>query len=274
LRIDDAIIWAEISLVKSESPRLDAQLLLAHVLDKQTVYLMTWPEKVLTREQKSQFEALVEQRVNGKPVAHLTGIRGFWSFDLKVNDSTLIPRPDTEILVETALQFCKSDSRILDLGTGSGAIILALASEFNSAECIGVDFSYNAVKLAQENLYDLRFKNVTILQSNWFENVQGLFDIIVSNPPYIDENDHHLDQGDVRFEPISALVSGKKGLADIELIIAQAKDHLKQGAPLLIEHGFDQGVGVQSLFKQYNYHSISTVKDYGQNDRVTFAFYT
>jgi len=274
LRIDDALILAEISLVKSDSPLLDAQLLLGHVLDKPTVYLMTWPEKVLTVDQKTQFEYLIEQRLNEKPVAHLTGSRGFWSLDLKVNDSTLIPRPDTEILVETALKYCKPDSRILDLGTGSGAIILALASELTAAQCVGVDFSYDAVQLAQENLRDLAFDNVSILQSNWFENVQGQFDVIVSNPPYIDEADHHLDQGDVRFEPLSALVSGNKGLADIQLIIKQAKAYLKQGAPLLIEHGFDQGEAVQAIFKQYNYRLISTVKDYGNNDRVTFAFNT
>jgi len=273
LRIDDAVTWAQFLLVSSDSALLDAQVLLAHVLQKETIYLMTWPERDLTAAQKSAFEALVEQRLNGVPVAHLTGTREFWSLPLKVNDSTLIPRPDTEILVETALAFCSPKSAILDLGTGTGAIILALASEFPTATCRAVDFSDDAVALARENAALLNIANVTIEQSNWFENVQGQFDVIVSNPPYIDENDHHLGEGDVRFEPLSALVAPENGLADIRLIATQAREYLTNEGCLLIEHGFDQGAAVREIFASLAYDSIKTVKDYGDNDRITIATY-
>lgn len=260
-------------LSTSDSPLLDAQVLLAHVLQKETVYLMTWPERDLSKEQKNAFEELVEQRINGVPVAHLTGTREFWSLPLKVNDSTLIPRPDTEILVETALGFCSPNSTILDLGTGSGAIILALASELPLASCCAVDFSEEAVKLASENANTLKIKNVSIFQSNWFESVQGRFDVIVSNPPYIDENDHHLKKGDVRFEPLSALVASENGLSDIRLIATQASDYLNDNGYLLIEHGFQQGEAVRDIFLMLNYENIKTVKDYGDNERITIATY-
>ena len=141
MRIEDALTWATFTLVTSDSASLDAQVLLAFVLQKETIYLMTWPERDISKEQQNAFEELIIQRLNGVPVAHLTGTREFWSLPLKVNNSTLIPRPDTEILVETALQYCSKDARILDLGTGSGAIILALASELPNADCLGVDLS-------------------------------------------------------------------------------------------------------------------------------------
>jgi len=273
LRIDDAVTWAQFLLVSSDSALLDAQVLLAHVLQKETIYLMTWPERDLSSEQKLAFEALVEQRLNGVPVAHLTGMREFWSLPLKVNDSTLIPRPDTEILVETALQFCSASSTILDLGTGTGAIILALASEFPTATCRAVDFSDDAVTLARENATLLNINNVSVEQSNWFENVLGEYDVIVSNPPYIDENDHHLGEGDVRFEPLSALVAPENGLADIRLIATQAREYLKADGCLLIEHGFEQGAAVRDIFADLAYDNIKTVKDYGDNDRITIATY-
>ncbi|GLS91214.1 release factor glutamine methyltransferase [Psychromonas marina] len=273
MRIDDALVWAKFLLSTSDSPLLDAQVLLAHVLEKETVYLMTWPERDLSAEQKSAFEALVEQRLNGVPVAHLTGTREFWSLPLKVNDSTLIPRPDTEILVETALGFCAPNATILDLGTGTGAIILALASELPLATCCAVDFSDDAVQLARENAAMLNINNVTISQSDWFGSVQGQFDVIVSNPPYIDENDHHLKKGDVRFEPLSALVASENGLSDIRLIAQQARDYLNENGCLLIEHGFEQGNAVREIFSQLAYGNIKTIKDYGDNDRITIATY-
>ena len=273
MRIDDALTWAEFTLVNSDSALLDAQVLLAFVLDKETVYLMTWPERDLTAEQKSQFEELISQRVNGVPVAHLTGTREFWSLPLKVNNSTLIPRPDTEILVESALEVCPADADILDLGTGTGAIILALASELPKANCIGIDFSCDAVQLATANAQQLNINNVIFKQSNWFENVDGKFDLIVSNPPYIDKNDFHLNKGDVRFEPLSALVSENSGLADIQLIAEQAGNYLTNGGHLLIEHGFDQGAAVADILNKLAYKQIKTIKDYGANDRVTMAVF-
>ncbi|MCP4326518.1 MAG: peptide chain release factor N(5)-glutamine methyltransferase [Psychromonas sp.] len=273
MRIDDALTWAKFLLSGSDSALLDAQVLLAHVLEKETVYLMTWPERDLTALQKSSFEALVEQRINGVPVAHLTGTREFWSLPLKVNDSTLIPRPDTEILVETALANCSPQSSILDLGTGTGAIILALASELPNTNCVAVDFNEDAVKLALENASTLNINNVSIKQSNWFENVQGLFDLIVSNPPYIDENDKHLHQGDVRFEPLSALVATENGLSDIRLIVDTARNFLNVEGLLMIEHGFEQGQAVAEIYSSFGYEDIKTIKDYGDNDRITIATY-
>ena len=271
MRIDDALIWAEYTLVNSDSALLDAQVLLAFVLDKETIYLLTWPERDLSAQQKLQFEGLIEKRVNGQPVAHLTGEREFWSLPLKVNNSTLIPRPDTEILVEIALTKSTVNAHILDLGTGTGAIILALASELPNAVCTGVDFSEQAVQLAIENRDSLQFHNVSIYQSNWFENVHGQFDIIVSNPPYIDANDVHLKQGDVRFEPLSALVANEQGLSDIRHICEQAKHHLKEGGCLLFEHGFEQGALVQAILRENDFINIKTEQDYAKNDRVTLG---
>jgi release factor glutamine methyltransferase len=274
LRIDDALIWAKFQLTTSDSALLDAQILLAYVLEKETVYLMTWPERELNTDQKSAFEALIEQRINGVPVAYLTGTREFWSLPLKVNDSTLIPRPDTEILVETALAYCLPQSSILDLGTGSGAIILALASELPNTRCVAVDFNQNAVSLASENAVLLNIKNVTFKQSDWFEDVQGQFDVIVSNPPYIDKNDKHLQQGDLRYEPISALVATENGLSDIRLIVSGAKTYLNENGSLMIEHGFEQGQAVREIFESLAYDNIKTIKDYGANERITIATYT
>ncbi|WP_435237324.1 peptide chain release factor N(5)-glutamine methyltransferase [Psychromonas sp. PT13] len=271
MRIDDALTWATFLLAGSDSPELDARVLLAHVLDKETIYLMTWPERDISREHKAEFEALVQKRINGVPVAHLTGIREFWSLPLKVNDSTLIPRPDTEILVEAALEILPSQANILDMGTGTGAVILALASERPQANCVGIDFSANAVKLATENSKRLNIKNTVFKQSDWFENVTSTFDLIVSNPPYIDKSDHHLSEGDVRFEPLSALVADDNGYSDIQLIAEQAIDYLNEGGKLMFEHGFEQGESVRARLNKLGYLDIKTIKDYGGNDRVTSA---
>ncbi|WP_372882473.1 peptide chain release factor N(5)-glutamine methyltransferase [Psychromonas sp.] len=273
MRIDDALTWATFTLVTSDSASLDAQVLLAFVLQKETIYLLTWPERDISKEQQSAFEELIIQRLNGVPVAHLTGTREFWSLPLKVNNSTLIPRPDTEILVETALNYCAQNARILDLGTGSGAIILALASELPDAYCLGVDFSAEAVQLASENRQNLKLNNVYFKRSDWFSAVDGLYDVIVSNPPYIEKDDVHLKRGDLRFEPISALVADENGLADIRKIAEQAPDYLKKGGYLLFEHGFEQAAAVRELLAELGYVEVNTVKDYGGNDRVTMALY-
>lgn len=273
MRIEDALSWATFLLGGSDSPELDARVLLAHVLGKETIYLMTWPERDISREHKAEFEDLVQKRINGIPVAHLTGVREFWSLPLKVNDSTLIPRPDTEILVEAALEFSPVRADILDMGTGTGAVILALASELPQATCIGIDLSADAIKLANENSESLKIPNVEFKQSNWFENVTGQFDLIVSNPPYIDKQDHHLQQGDVRFEPLSALVSDNQGLADIQLIAEQAIQYLKVGGALMFEHGFEQAESVRGILNNIGYSDTKTIKDYGGNDRVTLAIY-
>lgn len=276
MRIDQAIDWAKDILVNSDSALLDAQVLLAFVLGKETIYLITWPERDLDEQQHAHFETLINQRIEGKPVAHLTGEREFWSLPLKVNDSTLIPRPDTEVLVEIALAITldksKPNTTILDLGTGTGAIILALASELPNATCVGVDYSEQAVKLATENRDNLKLNNVTIKQSNWFDNVPQQFDMIVSNPPYIDAKDKHLEQGDVRFEPLSALVANEQGLSDIRHICEQAQQHLHTEGCLLFEHGFEQSHDVQKILLENGFVDVKTHQDYGNNDRVTLGY--
>lgn len=261
----------------SESPRLDIEVLLAHILQKDRTFLFTWPETALTREQEDQFTAAFERRLGGEPVAHIIGQREFWSLPLFVNNTTLIPRPDTELLVETILNLFASDMhnqprQVLDLGTGTGAIVLALAHEKKHWHCLGVDNQPDAVQLAQRNRDHLQLHNVTIRQSDWFTAVdQTDFDVIVSNPPYIAADDPHLQQGDVRFEPLSALVADNQGFRDIENIVQQAKHYLLPNGWLLIEHGYQQGLAVRRLFEQSGYAAIQTLSDLGGNERVTLG---
>lgn len=261
----------------SESPRLDIEILLAHILQKDRTFLFTWPETALTREQEDQFTAAFERRQGGEPVAHIIGQREFWSLPLFVNNTTLIPRPDTELLVETILNLFASDMhnqprQVLDLGTGTGAIVLALAHEKKHWHCLGVDNQPDAVQLAQRNRDHLQLHNVTIRQSDWFAAVdQTDFDVIVSNPPYIAADDPHLQQGDVRFEPLSALVADNQGFRDIENIVQQAKHYLLPNGWLLIEHGYQQGLAVRRLFEQSGYAAIQTLSDLGGNERVTLG---
>ena len=231
--------------------------------------------------------ALLDRRLKGEPIAYILGEKEFWSLPLNVSEGTLIPRPDTEILVEKALQIALEKLeenpphfRILDLGTGTGAIALALASELSpicqkkhiQLDVIGVDLMPEVVKLAQSNAEKNQLK-VQFLQSRWFENVEGQFDIIVSNPPYIDEADEHLFQGDVRFEPRSALVAGENGLADLRHLIEHAPGHLKDNGYLLLEHGWKQGEEVRSIFWQNHWQGVATIRDYGDNERVTLGYW-
>ena len=231
--------------------------------------------------------ALLDRRLKGEPIAYILGEKEFWSLPLNVSEGTLIPRPDTEILVEKALQIALEKLkenpphfRILDLGTGTGAIALALASELSpicqkkniQLDVIGVDLMPEVVKLAQSNAEKNQLK-VQFLQSRWFENVEGQFDIIVSNPPYIDETDEHLSQGDVRFEPRSALVAGENGLADLRHLINNAPVHLKDNGYLLLEHGWKQGEEVRSIFWQNHWQGVATIRDYGDNERVTLGYW-
>ncbi|KZN47125.1 peptide chain release factor N(5)-glutamine methyltransferase [Pseudoalteromonas luteoviolacea] len=269
-----AIAWAtQLLTALSDSPKLDAEVLLLHVLEKPRSYLFTWPEVELSEQQYAQFKAMVEQRCEGLPVAHLTGEREFWSLPFYVNNSTLIPRPDTETLVEQALALdLPIDTCVLDLGTGTGAIALSLASEMPRWQLWAVDYSDDAVLLAKKNQQRLGITNATILQSDWFANVpKQHFDLIVSNPPYIEEDDINLSQGDVRFEPLSALVAPEQGYADIRHIAKNALDYLMAGGYIMVEHGYDQGAGVQEIFAQMGYGNILTIKDMAGCDRVTLA---
>lgn len=271
----------------SDSAGLDAELLLAHCLQTSRTYLFTWPEKMLNESQQACFENLLQQRLQGHPIAHLTGEREFWGLALKVTPDTLIPRPDTEILVETALQkierlqqtnqACSVSSQpsplhVLDLGTGTGAIALALKQECPQCDVTALDQSAAALEIARNNAHthDL---SIRFLQSDWFSALDAneRFSIIVSNPPYIENNDPHLQQGDVRFDPISALTSGEDGLDDLKFIIEQAWSFLHPGGWLLVEHGYNQAEAVSALFRQRGYQQIESRCDYGGNPRITFG---
>ena len=274
LTLEQAIAaGADLLASSSESAKLDAQVLLLHILQKPRSYLFTWPEHALSNEQQSQFNVFLQRRLKGEPVAHITGLREFWSLSLEVNATTLIPRPDTETLVECALNLAMLDTaEVLDLGTGTGAIALALGSEMPSWQIVAVDRVTEAVALANKNKQRLGINNVHVKQSNWFSALQGeRFNLIVTNPPYIEQDDIHLNQGDVRFEPLSALVADDAGMSDIKQIITQSRDYLLSSGYLLIEHGFEQAEAVRHLFKEMAFINIKTVKDFGNNDRVTLA---
>ena len=261
----------------SDSPQLDCELLLCHVLDVDRTWLRTWPEKQVSSAQKSLFISLLDQRFEGMPIAYLVGSRGFWSMDLKVSTDTLIPRPETELLVEIALNLnLPRHSCGLDLGTGTGAIALALASERQDMQWIALDSQSGAVELAQANCKHQQLTNVTIFQSDWFDALQATnntFDLIVSNPPYIAADDPHLVEGDVRFEPSSALVSGADGLDDIKIIISQSSAYLNTNGWLLIEHGYNQGQAVRDLMCAAGFFKVATQQDYNHLDRVTLGQY-
>ncbi|MFA0655593.1 peptide chain release factor N(5)-glutamine methyltransferase [Vibrio sp. 10N.222.49.C12] len=278
--VESALKAAIVKLQEGDntSPSIDAAVLLCHALDKPRSYLLTWPEKHLTTEQESEFNALLKRRLTGEPVAYIIGEREFWSLPLKVSPSTLIPRPDTERLVEVALDktFGKQGA-ILDLGTGTGAIALALASEMPNRQVTGIDLRPEAQQLATENAQRLNITNATFLHGSWFEPLssEGVvkFSLIVSNPPYIEKNDPHLSQGDVRFEPITALVAEEKGLADIRYISENARGFLENEGWLAFEHGYDQGLAVREIMQALGYLDVVTEKDYGGNDRVTLGRY-
>ena len=259
----------------SDSPQLDCELLLCYTLDVDRTWLRTWPEKEISQPLEAKFRALLEQRVEGQPIAYLIGSRGFWSMDLQVSKDTLIPRPETELLVELALGLqLPKNSDGLDLGTGTGAIALALASERPDMNFVAVDSQSGAVSLANKNCQALGLANVEIFQSDWFDSVQlteDQFDLIVSNPPYISATDPHLQQGDVRFEPNTALVSGIDGLDDLKKIIAKSPFYLKPNGWLLLEHGFDQGSAVARLMSKAGFQKVVTHQDYNLIDRVTLG---
>ncbi|MDR9828815.1 peptide chain release factor N(5)-glutamine methyltransferase [Vibrio sp. FNV 38] len=258
----------------SESPSLDASLLLCHILNKPRSYLLTWPEKELNASQLTELEVLANQRELGEPMAYILGFREFWSLNLKVAKSTLIPRPDTERLVELALdKAMELEGDILDLGTGTGAIALALASELPHRKVRGIDFQRSAFELACENRDRLQIHNADFLHGSWFSPLDGgeTFAVITSNPPYIDAQDPHLSQGDVRFEPLTALVAQDNGLADIRYIVEHARRHLAHGGWLLLEHGYQQGEAVRHILTDFGYHQVTTEQDFADNDRVTLG---
>ena len=271
----------------NENAKIDALVLLQHATGRSRTQILAFEETQIDEKMSADLIALLARRLKGEPIAYILGEKEFWSLLLNVSVDTLIPRPDTEILVEKALDIAleklhkkTSPLRILDLGTGTGAIALALTSELTprcqkqgvQLEIIGVDFMSNAVLLAKSNAVKNQL-NAIFLQSHWFEKVTGKFDIIVSNPPYIDQNDVHLSRGDLRFEPRSALVAEEQGYADLRHIIEQAPHYLKENGALLLEHGWQQGAKVRSIFRENSGQQVATVRDYGDNERVTLGFW-
>ena len=261
----------------SDSALLDTELLLCHCLNVDRTWLKTWPDHQLQDAQIAEFDQLFSRRLRGEPVAFIVGSQGFWTLDLCVSPHTLIPRPETELIVEQALQLAlPAASQVLDLGTGTGAIALALATERPEWQIIGVDVQPQAVELAEHNRQLHQLHNVSILQSDWFSALASAqpstkFDLIVSNPPYIEAEDSHLLAGDVRFEPASALVAGVDGLDDLRLIIGQSSGFLQQAGWLLVEHGYNQGALVRDLFVAAGFQSVNTYADYNQLDRITLG---
>ena len=273
MNIRDQLNQAEQQLSpQSDSARLDAEVLLCHVLNKNRAYLLTWPEQELSASQFELFQQLLRARLSGQPVAHLTGEREFWSLKLKVTPDTLIPRPDTELLIEQILNTYPENHELdlLDLGTGSGAIAIALASERPSWKIIATDLSEKALLVARQNAETMQLKNIEFRQGHWFDPLPGLsFDIIVSNPPYIPANDPHLTQGDLRFEPLTALASGIEGLDDIEVICRQAAEHMNPNGLLIVEHGYDQAEKIHHIFHKHGYKNICQHRDIANNPRIT-----
>ncbi|HHF6504372.1 TPA: peptide chain release factor N(5)-glutamine methyltransferase [Haemophilus influenzae] len=271
----------------TENSKIDALVLLQHVTGKSRTQILAFDDTEIDEKVRLKLTALLDRRLKGEPIAYILGEKEFWSLPLNVSKSTLIPRPDTESLVEKALQIALEKLeenpphfRILDLGTGTGAIALALASELAPIcqkrhiplEIIGVDLMPDVVALAQSNA-ERNQLNVQFLQSRWFDNITGKFDLIVSNPPYIDAQDEHLHQGDVSFEPLSALVANDAGYADLRHIIELASSYLNSNGVLLLEHGWQQGEKVRSIFLENYWEMVETVCDYGDNERVTLGFW-
>ena len=262
-------------LINSADAKTDAEYLLSKILDKNFTWLKTWPEYELSEQQQAEYSKMLQRRKNGEPIAYILKEKAFWTLDLETNSSTLIPRPETELLVEQALEVLaeKQAAKTLDLGTGTGAIALSIAAERRDDDVYACDYNQDAVDLAWRNAKNNKIQNITIIQSDWFSNIKEKnFDLIVSNPPYIEANDPHLNQGDLIFEPNSALESADEGLADIKLIIKQSKICLKNDGCLMLEHGFEQGQRVRDVFSSHGYVEVSTIQDLAGLDRVTMGY--
>ncbi len=256
----------------SDSAQLDAEILLCLTINKPRSYLRAWPDQELTASQENQFNDYLNQRIIGTPIAYITGYKEFWSRDFKVTSDVLIPRPETELIIELCLKLIHQDTtpKILDLGTGSGIIGITLAAERPNALIFASDFSANALRIARLNAQSHNTKNINFYESDWLKAIpKNQFELIVSNPPYIARDDLHLTQGDLRFEPSSALSANENGLSDIKIIIDNARNYLTSSGQLIIEHGYNQAEVVQQIFKVFNYYNINTHTDLSGQPRVT-----
>jgi release factor glutamine methyltransferase len=259
---------------RSDTSRIDSQVLLAHALDKPRSFLLTWPEQQLDTIQTARFKHMVQRRQTGEPIAYITGQREFWSMELEVNQYTLIPRPETEALVELALEKIPVSAkvRIADLGTGSGAIALAIAKERPKCQVVAIDQSANALATAKANATKHSIENVEFRRGSWFEPIKSeSFDVILSNPPYVAEMDPHLEQGDLRFEPRSALTAGPEGMDAIRHIVDLSRTVLKNHGWILLEHGYNQGPSVKQLLIQSGFQNITIQSDLGGLARVAIG---
>ena len=270
--IREALVQAAGSL-SSETARLDAELLLAKILNKSRSHLYTWPEQRLSQDQYQCFLLAIDRRSAGEPIAYLTGSREFWSLELEVSSEVLIPRPETELLVEIALSLLPATNcEVADLGTGSGAIALALASERPNWNIIGTDISTAALNIARNNAQALNLDALKFVISDWYKDIpQRNYQLIVSNPPYIKNQDLHLQRGDIRYEPQIALRSGVDGLRDLSQLIAGAAEYLCPNGWLMLEHGFDQAESVTQFFNQAGFTSTETYHDLARQPRVTIG---
>ncbi len=258
----------------SDSENLDVEVLLCHVLEKNRSYLRTWPEKKLSQSQLNHFKQLLQQRQQGKPIAYIIGKREFWSRDFYVDTHVLIPRPDTETLIELCLQLIqhKPDARLIDLGTGSGVIAVTLAAECPELHITAIDSCEAALKIARKNAQLNNTPHIRFMQSNWFDQLHNeMFDFIISNPPYIGADDPHLKQGDVCFEPVRALIAEEQGLQDIMLICQQSPYYLNKGGYLILEHGYDQQQSIYDILDKAHYQNIQCLHDLSDHPRVSYA---
>jgi release factor glutamine methyltransferase len=273
MNISQTLVWLRQQLPPEEATQ-EAELMLCRATGLTRTQLRTYPEKEMSDAQQTQLSRWVERRLQGEPIAYILGDTEFYGLKLSVTPDTLIPRQDTELLVDAALELIpeRAPWTVLDMGTGSGAIAIAIAHHRPIAQVTALDASKTALAVAQDNACGLRLPSVRFMHSDWFSNLSHRrFDLIVSNPPYIAQNDPHLQQTSLPYEPMSALTSGVDGLDDIRHLIAQAPKHLNSDGWLLLEHGYNQGVAVRQLMQSAGFNAIATHRDYGNNDRITLG---
>ena len=264
---------AQVSALPIAEARFEVQLLMAHALQANRAWLLAHDDEPLAAEPARNYRVYLERRLGGEPMAYIFGEKEFYGLLLAVNADVLIPRPETELLVDLALECTQPDEPLqaLDLGTGSGAIALALANARPRVLCLAVDASAAALRVAQANAARLQLSNVRFLESNWWQHVPvgSKFNVIVSNPPYIAANDRHLQAGDLRFEPLHALAAGATGLDDLQTIVRGAPAYLAQGGCLLLEHGYEQGAAVRQLLVAAGFSGVQTYRDLAGRERVS-----